>query len=193
MNPFKHTEIDHKSLFNIATGKAKSCEVRDFLLNIEVNGKKLRETFIKECATSESRFQQPITKNKILVFSPANVKKKIVVNNKVHEVRLQRDLFGRLLCISLTENTDVEKALTYPITSVLISMCQMDGIICKTKKSLLVECLHISNGTIPSSSEIDVIDGFYLPHCLVDIPQTFDNVTKKVLKKKPILLLQKFI
>uniref|UniRef100_A0A6P7FRI3 Uncharacterized protein LOC114331907 n=1 Tax=Diabrotica virgifera virgifera TaxID=50390 RepID=A0A6P7FRI3_DIAVI len=183
MNPFKHTEIDHKSLFNIATGKATTCDVRDFLLNIELNGKNLRETFIKECATSESRFEQPIAKNKILNFASAHVKKKIVVNNKVHEVRLQRDLFGRLLCISLTNNTDVEKALTYPITPVPMSMCQMDGTICKTKKSLLVECLHISNGTIPSCSEIDVIDGFYILHCLVDIPQTFGNIAKKVLKK----------
>lgn len=55
------------------------------------------------------------------------LKKAIKINNKVQEVRLQHDLFGRMLAISINENTDIEKILTYPLTLVPIFMCHLDG------------------------------------------------------------------
>lgn len=59
-------------------------------------------------------------------------------------MRLQRDLFGRMLAISINENTDIEKILTYPLTPVPMSMCHLDGSIFKTDvrfiKSIRKEC-----------------------------------------------------
>lgn len=101
--------------------------------------------------------------------------KKIVINNKVQGVRLQRDLFGRLLAISVTLNPDMEKILSYPITPVPMSMCQMDGTICKTKKSVIVECLKIGDGTVPAHCDF--------LHLMKDIPQTFGKLAKSILQK----------
>ena len=183
MNPFRHTDVNHDSLFNIATGKATTKDVSNFLLNVESKGEKLRETFVEDCSKNEYRFEERIKKVDVLNFVSANARKKTVINNKTVELRLQRDLFGRLLFISLTQNTDIIKVLEYPITPVPMSMCQMDGTICKTRKSILFECLKIPEGTMPSGADIIMIDGFDLLHHMYDLPSTFGKISESVLKK----------
>lgn len=59
----------------------------------------------------------------------------------MEEVKLHRDLFGRLLGISLQQNVVIEKVLKYPLTPVPLSLCHMDGTINKTDKSKLVKPL----------------------------------------------------
>lgn len=56
--------------------------------------------------------------NQIINFLSSTAKKSITINNKVHGVRLQRDVFGRKVAISMNETTDVEKVLTFPLTPV---------------------------------------------------------------------------
>lgn len=62
-------------LYNIATGRAVPQQVCDFLLDVERSGRRLRETFISECAASANRFELPIKQNKILNFANSNEKK----------------------------------------------------------------------------------------------------------------------
>lgn len=49
-------EIDNTKLFNIATGAAAPPHVEKFLLTCEKAGKELREKFVSECQTDNSRF-----------------------------------------------------------------------------------------------------------------------------------------
>ena len=104
----------------------------------------------------------------------------MVVNNKIHEVRIQGDLFGRLFAISMQENPDLRKILSYPITPVPMSTCQMDSTICKTPKSALLKHFKSKN-SVPMPSDIDIIDGFYFLHLLKDIPQTYGKIAKLIL------------
>ena len=144
MNPFKNMEDDQ--LYNISTGRSTTDTVADFLLNVEKIGNAKGEQFITECSMSNTRFEEAIKQNKILNFASSNEKKKVNVNNKVQEVRLQRDLFGRMLGISMSDNNvDIEKALTSPITPVPMSSCHLDGTICKTEKSALLKCLKLTS------------------------------------------------
>lgn len=55
---------------------------------------------------------------------------------------MQRDLFRRLLGISLTHKVDIERVLTFPLTPVPRSMCHTDGSICKTDKSQLLKLIE---------------------------------------------------
>nr|CAH7766891.1 unnamed protein product [Callosobruchus chinensis] len=64
------------------------------------------------------------------------------VSGKVMELRMQRDLFGQFLCISLRKSLDIDKILTYPLTPVPLSMCHIDGSICKTNKAALLKVLE---------------------------------------------------
>lgn len=124
------------ALFNISTGRAVTEESEKFLLNIEEKGNSLREQFIAECVENEKRFEMPIKKNKIFSFMNPT-KKNIEIAGKVIEVKMQRDLFGKLLGIAMENSVDLDKVLSYPLTPVPLSFCHIDGGICKTNKSLL--------------------------------------------------------
>lgn len=92
-------------------------------------------------------------------------------------MRLQRDLFGRMLAISINENTDIEKILTYPLTPVPMSMCHLDGSIFKTDTSVLLKALEKNvQSKAPTYTDVCLIDGFFLMHCIKDLPKTFGSV-----------------
>lgn len=71
-------------------------------------------------------------------FSNEIVKKTIKSGNKVQEIKMQRDLFGRLLGLSLDYKIDMEKILCYPVTSLPMSMFRVDGSLYQTDKSAII-------------------------------------------------------
>lgn len=106
------------------------------------------------------------------------------ISGKVVEVRMQRDLFGRLLGISLENSIDVAKILSYPLTPVLLSLCHIDGTICKTDKSALLKVLEskIIEQSSPAHVDVQIFDGFFILHLMREIPLTFGNISKKILQ-----------
>ncbi|KAF7990491.1 hypothetical protein HCN44_000296 [Aphidius gifuensis] len=190
MDPFD-LNIQTDLLFNISSGKAAKNRTTQFLLSVEESGRKLREKFINECAINPDRLEQPIKKNQIFNFSSENIKKKIKVANKVQEIRMQRNLFGRLLDISLELDVDIKEVICFPITPVPMSLCHLDGKINKCQKSTLTECLeeelkihmkkHEETIRLPDFSTV-IIDGFDLLHQIVDAPKSFGNLAKIILQ-----------
>lgn len=178
-NPFNNENIEREFLYNIGTGRAASEEVSDFLLNVEKNDNLLKEKFITECAESQDRFEQAIKLTKILNFASATAKKKVTINNKIQKVKLQRDLFGRMLAISMNDATDIQKILTYPLTPVPMTLCHLDGSIFKTVKAALIKLLDKNiPSSAPAHTDVCLIDGFYLIYCMKDVPKTFGNISK---------------
>ena len=111
INPFcKETRKD--VLCNISTGQSVSNEISDFLLNVEAIGEKQKIEFLDKCAVDEENFDKyVIKKNKILNFASESKQKKVKKSVREQEVRLQKDLFGRLLCVSLDHNIDISKVM----------------------------------------------------------------------------------
>ncbi|GFY05337.1 uncharacterized protein TNCV_2207831 [Trichonephila clavipes] len=88
-----------------------------------------------------------------------------------------------MLGISMDYNVDISKILSYPITSVPLSMCHLDGTICKTNKSALMKCLEKEvQHEQPHHIDILIIDGFFLLHTMKNVPKTFGNISKKLLQ-----------
>lgn len=171
-------------LINISSGKAASEPVEQFLLNIEKNGEIQRKLFIEECEADINRFEKSIKRTPLLNFSQDYLKKhKTKVAGKIQEVRVQRDLFGRMLGISMDHKIDISKILSYPITPVPLSMCHFDGGICKTQKSALMKSLEKNiEHHPPVSIDVLIIDGFFLLHTMKSVPKTFGNISKKMLQ-----------
>lgn len=169
---------------NISSGKAASELVESFLLNIEKNGDCLRNTFISECHTDISRFEKSIKKTALNNFSKdLEKKKKIQIGGAIEEVKFQRDLFGRMLGISMDYNVDISKILSYPITDVPLSMCHLNGTICKTDKSALMKCLEKEvQHQPPTTIDVVIIDGFFLLHTMKNVPNKFGAISKKMLQ-----------
>lgn len=100
-NPFDEDAMQDV-LLNISTGQAAPTEVEEFLFNIESNGEDAKKQMIQQCETDKTKFSTYVVKRvKILNFASCAKKRKINVNGKEQQVRMQGDLFGRLLGIAM--------------------------------------------------------------------------------------------
>lgn len=115
VNPFDG--IDKNVLFNISTGKATSSDVTDFLLTVQSVGNQQKLNFISECCSVPGRFEKSIRRNKILNFAPQCVNKALVNKDKSKKVllKMERDIFGRLLAINIDKQINIEHCLTFPL------------------------------------------------------------------------------
>lgn len=160
---------------------AASAPVTEFLINAFSRGNELRD-FIESCIKNPENFEKSI-KKKDFNFFPVQLRKKNVnVGGKIQEDRMQRDLFGQLLVISLEQKVDLEKILSFPLTPMPLSMCHVDATICKTDKSVLTKLLEkrIESST-PPFVDVTIIDGFFLLHLVRDVPLTFEQISKSFL------------
>lgn len=104
----------------------------------------------------------------------------------MHEVKLQRDLFGRLLGLSLETKLelDLDKVLCFPITPVPLSLCHIDGSINKTVKSVLLQELEKTVEEVeqpPDQLDYFVVDGFFFLNTFKQVPRSFGDLSKKIL------------
>ena len=135
------------------------CESRDYRFFAECGGERI---FHKEVNERLSRFEDAITRNKLSTFASEGVKLKTKNNNKISEVRMERNLYGRLLCIALVESIDISLVLTYPITPVPLSMCHIDGTMVSTSKHKLVAPLEKRISSLqPEHVDCHVLDGMF--------------------------------
>lgn len=182
VNPFA-TDLNKDLLYNISTGRAVENDVAKFLINVEKLGSEQRERFIQECSEDRTRFERPIKQNKILNFSSVVPKKKCSISGKLVEVRMERDLFGQLLRISLEKKLDIDKILSHPLTPMSLCFSHVDGTLCKTDKSTLLKELEKQiQSDSPPYCDVMIFDGFFLLNAMKDVPRTFGNVSKKFLQ-----------
>ncbi|XP_050339343.1 uncharacterized protein LOC126765678 [Bactrocera neohumeralis] len=183
-NPFT-SSIDKDQLYNISTGQATTPQIANCLLNVVSSGMFLRDQFITECNMNPDRFHKSLKKNPILTFASSKKKKIMKIGQKVHEIKLQRDLFGRLLALSLITNLDLEKVLCFPITPVKLSLCHIDGSFNKTTKSVLVQELEKKIEKMdqpPLQIDCVIVDGFFFLNTFHQIPLNFGDLSKKILQ-----------
>ena len=68
-------------------------------------------------------------------FVNEGAKRKVRVNGKVREVKMERDLFAKILCLALEGKIDMAMVLTYPLTPLPLAFCHFDGTLRDTPKS----------------------------------------------------------
>ncbi|GBP33364.1 hypothetical protein EVAR_6712_1 [Eumeta japonica] len=171
---------------NWSSGKAATVQVEEFLLNVEKIGCEKRELFLSECSSTVNRFDKTIKKTPLHNFTSQIEKRKSVkVGGKTQEIKIQRDLFGRMLGISMSHELDVMKILSHPITPVPLALCHSDGTIYKTDKSVLAKALEADiEHDSPCISDVYVVDGFHItpmkevPKRLVVFQKIFTNGNK---------------
>lgn len=76
LNPFSQ-ELPKDQLFNIASGKAATSNVEEFLLNVEKIGGEQRELFLLECSSYINRFDKTIKKTPVHNFASQIEKKEM--------------------------------------------------------------------------------------------------------------------
>jgi len=183
-NPFDET-INDRHLYCLTTGKATSEQVQTELLHCVETGRRQCETFTNECFANPSRFEKPISRNKLKNFSADAVKVKLTVKDrKIKELQGTRDLFGRLLYLAASNDLDLTLVFSYPLTPVPLALAHVDGSINKTDKSKLMHKLEERvQSDKPVTRDAYAVDAMFLIHTLVNVPVTFGGIAKVLLTR----------
>ena len=170
MNPF--AENTSRVLFNLSTGKAATAATQHFLLGALQTGTRAMNEFIQRCVDDEHAFQKPIKKLKIATFAEEGIKVSKRINGKIKEVKMERDMVGRLLMLSLNHKIDLKLVFGYPLAPVPLVFGHIDGSTTQTPKSTLIKAL---TGTTPAEQPkpIDayIVDGFFFTSSCYKIPR----------------------
>ena len=100
-------------------------------------------TFVeKRVNTDEIDFFSPIKKSKLLTFTSMN--KPVVSKQKqaVQAVRIDREIFGKLLVIGQSHEIPIQELMKYELASVPLTLFCLDGSFRKTVKSAALEWLE---------------------------------------------------
>ena len=184
MNPFSKNLVNEE-LFNLASGRALKESATIFLLNCFTDGVKMRDTFITECVENSQRFEKPIKRVALQTFgNSGKVVKTRGADGKVMKTCMERDLFGSILYLSVTNNIDLPCIFSFPLTPIPLSLAHIDGGMLKTPKAkLLKELEQRIESDEPPFVDVYIADGFFFLHLFVDIPSSFGALAKKILTK----------
>ena len=182
MNPFSVTDKD--ILYNISSGKAASETTAAFLTSVDAIGERRQNEFIDDCCTQPNRFEERIPREKLSTFASEGTARKTTKDNKELHVKMERNIFARLLHMALERKVDMGEVLKYPLTPVPLSLCHIDGAMRSTSKSKLMDNLKKRvRSTAPVHIDVKVIDGFFFLHLLTEFPTTFGRLAAFVLKQ----------
>ena len=70
---------------------------------------------------------------------------------------------GRLVVLAMKKDLDLEHVMSYPLTTVPLSLCSTDGMMAKMDKSVL---LKVEQHKSPQVVDACIIDGNFLLHTL---------------------------
>lgn len=138
--------------------------MKDSLLQSEETGSTWHSDFVNECTVDDRRFERANKRRKVKNFTHDAVKVKVTTkDNQVKEAKCTRDIFGRLLYLSVTQGLDLCVVLSYPLTPVLFSLCHITGDMNMTSKSTLMDKLEATGtlNAIPDWTEVYIIDTMF--------------------------------
>lgn len=80
-----------------------------------------------------ARFEKAIRRQKISTFTSEDVKlRRKTKENKTEKIKMTRNIFGRMICLSLHQNVDLALSLQYPLTPVPLPLVHTGGCMNKT-------------------------------------------------------------
>lgn len=185
INPFSE-DINHDKIFNLNSGRAASTEVTEFLVNVESNGLKQLNTFITECHEDATRFEKPIKNNTIKNF-PSDAAKCKKSNRKCDETKVERNILGKILCLSLDNEVNLRKVLSYPLARIPHAFAHFEDFMLPVKQKGELTTLLISRVSEPNETQtgvdVEIIDGFHLLGSIKEAPMKYGELANFVLRK----------
>lgn len=149
--------------------------------------------FIAECEIDAGRFSKPIRRNTIRNFTNEIGKTKGPSQKKyINETKYERSMLAQIFCLAYTHSVDLNKVLSYPLTSVPRSLAHEDGTMNKnSKKNELISLISPSESEEASSErcdqskcgyKVEIIDGNYLFNQLKNTPTKYGLFAEFLLK-----------
>lgn len=166
-------------------------EIERDLLEATAVGHNAYVAFVQErLADKTVSFHSPLRKQKLRTFAALKTKVKLSsTQNKLVEVKAQRNLFGQLVMLSEENNVSMDKALTYQLGPVPWTLATADRCPMKTDKAKLMH--NVETGTVVfekpglRDSVYDIYDGNALLQAMTGLPDTFEELAEKVFSLLP--------
>ena len=185
-NPFQTSVHRDDVLFNLRTGKQASESTENFLLSFTYEGRNRRDGFVRECTEDSKRFEKAIKKTKILNFAAENFEKKNKsrVASTIAQTKGTRDMFGRLVYLSVKNKLNLRAVFEYPLLSEPACFAHPDGTIRDSPKSNVATFLKTKIQTT-QTPEIDavIVDGMFMLRLLIEKFSTYQTLARNILKE----------
>ena len=141
-NPFEVENRDE--LYCLSSGIPANSTVSDNLPQATDLGKKAMEQFIKERLVDRTKkFHDPVTRIKLQTFASTEKRQQVRTSqNKIIEVRAERDIFAQLVLLLLQHDIDLELTMSYQLGLVPWALGTADGSPWKSEKSKLLHNLE---------------------------------------------------
>ena len=146
INPFQH-DVVPENLYNIVSGRPVEEPIQRDLCSMSAQGqaqvKEFNHRFMKDPQEQVTeKFFDPMKRNKMHTFKSAfQSQKKKDKSGKQIDLVADRNILGILVAKSQEKKApvDFDKALTYPLSPVPLSLATADGSIRKCSKSMLYQ------------------------------------------------------
>ena len=195
LNPFGAEVDKDESVYNLSSGMPFQGNTEG-LLEIKKNGEKLYNDFKKQrLHSTEIAFHAKIPKQKPTLFSDTRSKAKRKKDNTSEVIKANRNILGKLLTLSANaqQPIDFEKALSYPLYHVPLSLAFPDGTKRSNQKSKLLEIImktrkidkHEKDNHVNTKKDVSTLIVDMIAHYRVisqNLPDTFEDWIKKFLQ-----------
>jgi hypothetical protein len=127
--------------------------------------------FIQRWCDDPAAFERPIKRQRINTFAEEGKITKRTTKGVIEEIKMERDLMGKLLLKSLKEKLGIGIVLSYPLTPVPLVFCHLDGSKNVTNKAVLY-CIKIWKNELKvilreQSKQTSLTDLFSSTYCPV--------------------------
>ena len=186
---------NRNELHCIASGKPAPEDVRQILLQAHERGQSAINEFIQTRLVDKIvPFHDPLKRLKLKTFASVGVVKKVKsTQNKMLQIKAERNIFGQLVVLSVEHNIDLQVTLSYPLGPVPYVLATADGMPVRTDKFRTdkSKILHhfepcIEHVTAPASEAVaHVIDDNASLYVLSPVPDNFQGVAETVFDRLP--------
>ena len=187
LNPFGAKVDKDESVYNLSSGMP--FQGNTGLLEIKKNGEKLYNDFKKQrLHSTEISFHAKIPKQKPILFCDTRSKAKQKKDNTSKVIKANCNMLGKLLTLSANaqQPIDFEKALSYPLYHVPMSLAFPDGTKRSNQKSKLLEIImktrkidkHEKGNHVNTKKDFSTLNVDMIAHHSVisqNLPDTFED------------------
>ena len=196
-NPFD-CNLDCTKLYNLSSGVPVDETSCLGILSIKGDGEKRYHDFVdSRLLSEETKFYDPLTKSKYTLFRNCSRKVNMLERSgKLKAVEVNRNVFGTLVLLALSARSerliDFQKALSYPLCSVPLSLANPDGSRRTTQKSKLSDVIYENSvvlecGDLPPKTSVIayLVDLMALIRTQTKTPATYEELALKLFMAIP--------
>jgi len=187
-NPFDMPVTANDKLICLSSGRPANDDVESDLLCYFNKGEEGAQQFVKQRLVDRTvKFHDRLQKSKLKTFASMAVAKKLTSSQqKTVKVTAERNLLGRLLFLSQSNDISLQKVFKFSLSPVPWSLATGDGCLAKTNKAVLMHLLEKDNtataGCIDDTARdvVSIVDGNAMIRCITSLPATFGEFARQL-------------